>query len=303
MHVISASRRTDIPAFHAPWFANRLREGWVQVRSPFGGGIHDVSLRPEHVIAIVFWTKDAAPLVPFLDEVLAAGHCFTFLYTINNYPEFIEPRVPPVEHSLRVVETVTERYSGSLIRWRYDTIVLSHRLDHAWHRSNFERLCGRLAPFTDECIFSFCDYYRKTIRNMERRVPDHVRPTEAECRELAEELADIASHTGIRLLSCSHEFLVSARIGSARCIDPEFLARLVDSSERKQALTVLKTAPTRKGCRCAASRDVGAYDTCGHGCVYCYANAEPGRAADNLTRISPDSPTLDPASASGGGDP
>ncbi|MCA1960605.1 MAG: DUF1848 domain-containing protein, partial [Desulfomonile sp.] len=143
--------------------------------------------------------------------------------------------------------------------------------------------------------FSFCDYYRKTIRNMERLVPDYARPTEAECRELAEELAEIAARSGIKLLSCSHEFLVSSRIDSARCIDPEFLFRVVDSVERKHALSTLKTAPTRKECRCVASRDIGAYETCGHGCVYCYANAEPERAANNLMLIRPDSPTLDPS--------
>jgi len=303
MHVVSASRRTDIPAFHAQWFANRLREGWVRVRSPFGGGVHEVSLRADDVIAIVFWTKNAAPLMPLLDEVLASGHCFTFLYTINNYPSIIEPRVPSLDHSLRVVQTLVERYSRSSIRWRYDTIVLTDQLNPRWHAANFVTLCERLAPYTNECIFSFCDYYRKTIRNMERRVPSHARPTETECRELAEELAEIAARNSIKLLSCSHEFLVSARIGSARCIDPEFLAGVVDSAKRKQALSALKRAPTRKECHCAASRDIGAYDTCGHGCVYCYANAEPERAANNLALIGPDSPTLDPASVVVGGRP
>ncbi|MCA1960606.1 MAG: DUF1848 domain-containing protein, partial [Desulfomonile sp.] len=151
MHVVSASRRTDIPAFHAQWLANRLREGWVRVRSPFGGGVHEVSLRPEDVIAIVFWTKNSGPLLPFLDKVLTAGHCFTFLYTINNYPSFIEPRVPPLEHSLLMVKTLVERYTRSSIRWRYDTIVLTNRLDSRWHAGNFVKLCEKLAPYVSEC--------------------------------------------------------------------------------------------------------------------------------------------------------
>lgn len=296
MHVVSASRRTDIPAFHHAWFMNRLREGRVTVRSPFGGRVHEVSLRPDDVIAIVFWTKNAGPLLPFLDEVLAGGHRFTFLYTINNYPAFLEPRVPNLEHSLRMVKTLTQRYSRLAIRWRYDTIVLTEQLDARWHKANFTRLCDELARYTDRCIFSFCDYYRKTVRNTERLVPDHVRPTDTECRDLAEALAEIAASRGLRLLSCSHEFLVSARIGSARCIDPEFLAGVVDTVERKAALNVLKMAPSRKECRCAASRDIGAYDTCGHGCVYCYANAYPESAAANLARLAKDdrSSELDP---------
>jgi hypothetical protein len=35
MRIISVSRRTDIPAFYAPWFLNRLREGFAGYVNPF----------------------------------------------------------------------------------------------------------------------------------------------------------------------------------------------------------------------------------------------------------------------------
>jgi len=294
MHVVSASRRTDIPAFHAQWFANRLREGWVRVRSPFDGGVHEVSLRAEDVIAIVFWTKNAGPLVALLDEVLAAGHCFTFLYTINNYPSIIEPRVPSLEHSLRVVQTLVERYSRLSIRWRYDTIVLTDQFNSRWHAANFVTLCDRLAPYTNECIFSFCDYYRKTIRNMDRRVPGYRRPDQGECKELAENMAGVAQEWGITLASCAHDFLVSDSIVKAHCVDPVFLRGVADTEARLTALDDLKMTPTRPDCGCAASKDIGAYDTCAHGCAYCYANSDPVRARRNLERISPADDCLHP---------
>jgi hypothetical protein len=167
-------------------------------------------------------------------------------------------------------------------------------LDRRWHLKNFEALCRKLAPYTRECIFSFCDYYKKTIRNMDRAVPDHIKPDKDQCIELAGEMAEIAAQWGICLASCAHDFLVTGRIAKARCIDPEFLARVVDGTERKKALADLPTAPTRKECGCAASRDIGAYDTCGHGCVYCYANARPEVARENLRLIGPDSVCLDP---------
>lgn len=294
MHIVSASRRTDIPAFHGQWFMNRIRGGFARVRSPFGGRLFDVSLLPEDVIAVVLWTKNAAPVLPRLDELARSGHCFTFLYTINGYPGFLEPRVPPVEHSLEVVRELTLRYSPFSFRWRYDTIVLTEELDYRWHLSNFADLCRKLSPYARECIFSFCDYYRKTERNMNRCVPGYEVPSDAQCKEISENMAEIAGRWDISFASCSHDFLVSERVLKARCIDPDFLLRVVDSEDRRNALTRVKSAPSRKECGCAASRDIGAYDTCAHGCIYCYANANPELAARNLARIDADDICLSP---------
>lgn len=297
MHIISASRRTDIPAFHAEWFINRIRDGFVRVRSPFGGGFSEVSLKPDAVIAIVFWTKNPAPLLPHLDWLREMGYCFTFLYTINNYPSFLEPHVPDLGHTLRMVKTISKRFSTPAFRWRYDTVVLTSSLDAEWHFRNFEGLCRTLASDTQECIFSFCDYYKKTVRNMDRYAPDYKRPEEGQCKEIAGQMAEIASRYGISLASCAHDFLVFGSIRKAKCIDRVFLDQVVDSPERKRALGALKTSPTRRECGCTASKDIGAYDTCAHGCVYCYANADPILARSNIARLRPDSLCLDPASA------
>jgi hypothetical protein len=294
MNVISASRRTDIPAFHSRWFMNRVRDGYARVVSPFGGGQFMVSLVPDDVIAFVFWTKNAAPMIPNLQELVDLGHCFTFLYTINGYPRFMEPGVPEQSHTLCVLEAMAKRFPQAVIRWRYDTIVLTEELDRRWHIANFRNLCEALSPFTNECIFSFCDYYKKTISNMKLRVPDHKRPDENQCREIADEMAEIAAVRSIRLLSCAHEYLESDRIGKARCIDPVVLAKIVDTPSRAKAVGALKKSPSRKGCNCAASRDIGAYDTCPHGCVYCYANTNPERAKENLKLISTRSDCLNP---------
>ncbi len=123
--------------------------------APFGGGIHEVSLDPADVIALVFWTKDASPLLNRLEELVQLGHCFTFLYSINNYPSFVEPNVPSLSHTMRVVEKLAKRCSSPLLRWRYDTIVLTDRLDEQWHLDNFRELCRELAPHTRDCILVF----------------------------------------------------------------------------------------------------------------------------------------------------
>ncbi len=202
--------------------------------------------------------------------------------------------MPDLTHTMKVVEWLGKSFAGPVFRWRYDTIVLTNALDRAWHLRNFTYLCELLSHFTNECIFSFCDYYKKTIRNMERLVPDHFRPDISECRDMAEEMAAVASENGIALVSCAHDVLCSERIGKARCVDPEILMAVANSRERKEAISALKPAPTRKGCGCFSSLDIGAYDTCPHGCVYCYANTNPEEASRNLLLIKPESDCLDP---------
>ncbi len=294
MHVISASRRTDIPAFYAEWLMARLREGAVSVASPFGGRVTQVSLAPADVVAIMFWTKDAGPLVKYLDEITDLGHVFGFLYSVNNYPCFLEPSVPGLGHSMKIVEQLGRRWGSQALIWRYDTIVITETLSPGWHIRNFSALCSLLAPFTSCCIFSFCDYYRKTTRNMQRFVPDHVIPDVSRRQALSAEMADIARQHGIKLAVCSDQSLANGAIAKARCLDPEMLTRIVDTAERKEAVARLRPRPTRKECGCFASTDIGAYDTCAHGCVYCYANASPGLGRENREHIRVDAAGLHP---------
>jgi hypothetical protein len=293
MHVISASRRTDIPAFYAEWFMNRIRAGRVGVRAPFGGRSFEISLIPDDVIAVMFWTKNAGPLLTRFDELTRQGYDFGFLYTVNNYPESLEPHVPDLRKTIETISGIASRYSPQIIRWRYDTIVLSDVITPEWHVENFTKLCDTLAPYTDECIFSFCDYYKKTVRNMEQFVPSYRIPDEIESKELAEKLGEIACEHGIRFASCAHDFLLSDHVHKAACIDFKFLSRIVKDERKLAAAAKLKPAPTRKECGCLASRDIGAYDTCVHGCFYCYANANFNAAKKNYEMIQDDDYSLD----------
>ncbi|MFC1834377.1 DUF1848 family protein, partial [Thermodesulfobacteriota bacterium] len=210
---------------------------------------------------------------------------------------FLEPRVPDLSHTMRMVERLARRFSPSILRWRYDTIVITRELDRSWHMRNFAELCRMLAAYSSECIFSFCDYYKKTIKNMEAYVPSHEKPQERECREIAKEMALIANDNGIAMTSCSHDFLVSDSIAKARCIDPSWVLKVVDTPDSMKALAALRKVPSRKECGCFASKDIGAYDTCAHGCVYCYANTNPEAGRKNLALISQKDACLDPKSA------
>ena len=279
-NIVSVSRRTDVPAFHARWFFRRLEEGFAEYRNPFGGKILRVSLRPEDVRAFVFWTRNPAPLMRGLDRI---ERPFYFLYTLNGYPRALERSTPPLTRSVDTFRRLAGRIGPERVRWRYDPILLSRETDAAFHLRNFEKIARSLQGATEECLFSFVDIYGKVKRNM-AAVPEGFRLLEVARRErraLSRELAGIAGRYGIRLLACCEDDLVAGAVGKARCVDSGLIGRIAPSGAR------LPHRPTREECGCAASRDIGAYDTCPHGCVYCYANASPEAAIRRYRKCDP----------------
>ncbi len=293
MHIISASRRTDVPAFYSRWFINRIRAGKVGVKAPFGGKNYEVSLRLDDVIAIVLWTKNLRPLLKYFDELVDAGYRFVVHHTLNGYPSHIEPHVPPLAYGVKTLKMIKKRFRIPIV-WRYDTIVLTSEISPDWHIENFRRISESLSGLVDECVFSFCDYYRKTANNMKSRNLDYIIPDIGHSRELSETLASIADKSSIAMNSCSHDTLLSEKIGKARCVDPVRISAVVNDPLKMLQIAKLRVQPTRKGCGCIASRDIGAYDTCLHGCVYCYANSNYQNAVNKSGMISNDGYSLDP---------
>jgi hypothetical protein len=168
-------------------------------------------------------------------------------------------------------------------------------MDVEFHVRNFSKIAERLAGSTEVCIFSFLDLYGKVKRNM-KNVPEVLRYQEAgrdTRRDLTEKLAGIGERFGIRLLACCEDSLIGERIGKARCVDPDLIDRIAPSD------LALPLRPSREECGCAASRDIGAYDTCPHGCVYCYANASPEVALRRYRECDPEMPVLRGFSADG----
>lgn len=283
MHVISASRRTDIPAFYTEWFMNRVRSGFVRWPNAYGGKPYEASLRPQDVSVIVFWSKNYGPLVSHLEELDAAGYGMCFHYTITGLPRIFEPSVPEVEVSAGIAKTLSERYGSRALLWRYDPILISSITDASYHRSRFKQLASMMAGLTERCYISFPTFYGKVVRNAQllqqtARV-ECLDPTLDEKVELAQQMADIAASNGIRLQSCCGDYLVADDIEKAHCIDEQLLRQLYPNR-----MTQTKPRPTRKECGCFESKDIGAYDTCIHGCVYCYANASKDAAAKKHAR-------------------
>ncbi|MDD3473951.1 MAG: DUF1848 domain-containing protein [Syntrophaceae bacterium] len=275
MNIISASRRTDIPAFYSNWFLQRVRAGYLKVISPFNNTIKTVSLEPHEVIAIVFWTKDAGPMLKHLLELKDLGYVMYFLYTVNNYSKILEPKTPNLRHTLETMEEISEQFDKKVIRWRYDPVVVTSEWTFDRHLQNFNELCSFLHPFTDHCIFSFCDFYQKTIRKMAKSGIGFSKINQSDALRVALEMAQIAKGYELTMLSCAHNYLAQGPIQRASCIDADFISDLADSQCRKDALASLKLSKNRPQCGCAESVDIGAYNTCYHQCVYCYATTYP----------------------------
>ncbi len=256
--IISASYRTDIPAFHGDWFARRLEAGYALVRNPWSGKAYRVALAPGAVAGFVFWSRNPAPFMPVLARL---ERPFVMQLTITGYGRPLETSVPAVGRAVAAAHELAARYGPRCVVWRYDPI-LSPTRDHV---EAVAALAEALRGATDECVVSFASFYRKTRRNMMRAGLAWEEPELAERRRLVEALA--AAVAPIRLTVCAQPENTGGAAAPARCIDPVRLG-LDDRPERGN----------RPGCICAASRDIGAYDTCPHGCLYCYANTSPAAA-------------------------
>jgi hypothetical protein len=271
--IISASRRTDIPAFYMPWFVGRLRAGTVSYPNPFGRQIHQVSLRPQDVHSIVFWSKNYRPFLRYLDVLERNGYRFVCHYTITGAPRALEPHVPDWRVSVETLRALANRIGPQRVSWRFDPIVFTDRLDANFYVTRFTTLAQALSGYTTRCYFSFATFYAKAQRRLAAAGVQYRDPPLDEKRALAQTLADLAADVGMKLYACCQPDLVGGAVEPAACIDAEWLAALFPSPPLHAP-----ARPTRPGCGCAASRDVGIYDTCLHGCRYCYATRDDARA-------------------------
>ncbi|RMD92021.1 MAG: DUF1848 domain-containing protein [Calditrichaeota bacterium] len=293
-NIISASRRTDIPAFYARWFINRIRDGFVLVSNPFNAKqVYRVSLRPEDVVAIVFWTRNPRPLLPYLPELQQRGFRFYFQWSLNNYPTALEARGPSLKRTLETFHQVAERLSPGHIQWRYDPIILSNQTPFDWHIENFSLLASQLQHATRRCYFSFVDFYKKTQKNLLRLQPEIWvdNPPIPLQKQLIQELQKIAAMYHIQMFACCEDHLLDIPgIQKAHCVDIDLIYALYP-----EVAGAVKIKSTRPQCGCFASKDIGAYDSCLFRCAYCYANANfEARSLPRYARHLPDKPMLIP---------
>lgn len=264
--IISASYRSDIPAFHGDWFLAALAAGEVAVANPYSQRPYVVDLRPDAVDGYVFWTRNARPFARALAAVAAQGKPFVVQYTIIGYPRAIDANVIDPALAIANAREIAERYGPRVVVWRYDPILLTPATETHWHCANFARLADALTGVADEVVVSFAQFYAKSARNLAKAGITWRQPALDEQAGLIASLRAAAAERGIALALCTQTDLGAASgAPGARCIDAR---RLADIAGRP---ITAATKGNRPGCLCAESRDIGAYDSCVHGCRYCYA--------------------------------
>lgn len=281
--IINTGNRTDIPAFYSTWLLNRIKEGFVMARNPYyKEQVTKYSLSPDVVDCLAFCTKNPHPLIQHLDK-LDRYKQFWFV-TITPYGKDIEPNVPDKKQVIEDFRKLSEHIGIDSVAVRYDPIFINDKFDVNMHIKCFEKLLSKLKGYTHDCTISFLDLYEKVKRN----APDLRPPNEEEQREIAEAFSKIGRDSNIKIHACCEKtFLEEYGIDCKGCMNQEIVEKAIDNK-----LDVPRIIKKREGCNCLLENDIGAYNTCGHLCKYCYANANEKLVKENMKRHIPASPFL-----------
>jgi DNA repair photolyase len=303
--IVSASRSTDIPAFYGDWFVNRWEKGYIKWINPFNRKPLYVSFARTR--AVVFWTKNPRPMFRHLDYLDEKIPNYYFQYTLNDYEaEGFEERVAPLEKRLDTFRELAQRLGKERVIWRFDPLILTESTGIEELLRRIERIGDALQGYTEKMVFSFADIgvYRKVQNNL-REVP--YREFDEESMEtFARELAALNGKWGLELATCSEKIDLSAHgIAHNKCIDDALMLRLFpqdrelmeflgveyaepslfdEPGDTRRKPLKLKDKGQRKECGCIVSKDIGQYNTCAHGCNYCYANTSKATAYRNYER-------------------
>ena len=297
--ILSASRATDVPAFYADWFWNRIRAGYFKWINPFNANqVQTISTSKARVV--VFWSKNPKPLLKGLDELDQRGIHYYFQFTVNDYEvEGYEPHVPKLKARIDTFRRLADRIGPERVIWRMDPLLMTERVGIPELLGKAEKIAVQLAGHARKLVFSYADInaYTAVQRNLNKAEAGAREFTTAEMNELAKGMVSVAKANGIQEIATCAELLDQQALGVQhnRCIDDELMIRLwpddpalmdflgyegkslFDENERPN----LKDKGQRKECGCIVSKDIGRYGTCPHLCTYCYANNAPATVKNN----------------------
>lgn len=284
--IVSASRATDIPAFYAPWFFDRLQKGYVRWRNPFSGRDSYVSFANTHFI--VFWSKNPAPRIPYLPILRDKGIGCYVQFTLNDYElDGLEPGVPALADRIATYRRLVDMLGTGSVVWRFDPLILTDKIGIEDQITKIIRIGDELKGYTEKLVFSFADIagYKKVGRNLSQARVNYREWDETSMREFAARLSEMnLGKWGYTLATCAEAIDLSEYgIEHNRCIDPDLISRLSPHNTTLQNFLygAKSDSGQRKACGCILSKDIGAYNTCPHCCLYCYANTSPTSAAAN----------------------
>jgi len=293
--IISASRRTDIPTFYARWFINRIRAGYCTVPNPFNRKqINRVSLLPEDVDLLVFWTRNPKPLFSYLDELDQRGYRYYFQFTLLGYPRQIEPQSPTRQVAIRSFQDLADRTGSDRVIWRYDPVVFSQLTGVHYHIDNYAQIAAALKNHTHYSVISLMDMYAKFRKRIDKLNENGVGIIEVDgipspCfDDLMRAFVCAARENKLQIQSCAENLdLAIYGIKSGKCIDDRYIADTFGFEVDHR-----KDPGQRKACGCVISKDIGMYDSCLFGCPYCYATGNFDLGREHHALHDPESPSL-----------
>ncbi|MFR8837815.1 DUF1848 domain-containing protein [Bacteroides nordii] len=284
--IISASRRTDIPAFYSDWFFNRIKERYVLVPNPYNSKmISRISLDPAVVDCIVFWSKNPAPMLEKLDKLKEYNYYFQF--TLNPYGPDIENHLPAISKRIDTFKRLSDRIGKEKVIWRYDPVLTNETYTPGFHKEKFAEIAYELKEHTEKCMLGFIDHYQH-IRTAVSRF--NIQPLlKADIEEMAVSFKKTVDTCSIQLDTCTVKVdLTHLGIPGGLCIDNQLVERIAG-----YPISARKDKNQRDICRCAESIDIGTYESCLNGCIYCYAiKGNYNTVKYNLNKHDKNSPML-----------
>jgi DNA repair photolyase len=301
--LVSASRSTDIPTFYADWFVGRWKQGYVKWKNPFNNTYSYVSFKNTRIV--VFWTKNPRPIMKHLDFLDEEIKNYYFQFTLNDYDnEGLEGKVPKLESRINTFIELSERIGKERVIWRFDPMILTNNIGVQDLLKRVKYIGDRLKDHTRKLVFSYADIsiYRKVENNLKREGVEYIEFDKEKMHELAAGLQELNKSWNFEIATCAEKIpLEQYGIKHNKCVDDDLMVELFgDDKELMEFLGIKIEEPTlfddnshviktralkdtgqREACGCIVSKDIGQYNTCPHGCVYCYANTSPERASQN----------------------
>ena len=260
--IISASRRTDVPAFYADWFFQKLVEGYYYTYNKKINKYEKVLLKRNNLDCIIFWTKNPKPIMKYLDQITAMGYMYYFQFSITPYGNDIELNLGNKREILNTFKVLSDRIGADRVVWRYDPILINNKYTVDFHIKSFNQMCRSLSGYTNECVISFVDKFSKGTQLEYYEAPDV-----KDIDRIGSAFSKCAQKYNIQIKTCAEEIDLSKHgIGRSSCIDKEKIESLLNCR-----LSVGKDHSQRKECNCISSIDIGEYFSCLHRCSYCYA--------------------------------
>ncbi|MDO4492212.1 MAG: DUF1848 domain-containing protein [Lachnospiraceae bacterium] len=290
--IIQTGMRTDIPAFYSEWLMNRIQEGYVLVRNPYHPShVTRYSLSPDVVDLMAFCTKNPAPMLPHLEKLKVYGQYW--FVTITPYGRDIEPNVPDKDFVMESFKQLSDLVGVNSVGWRYDPVFIDEKHSVKWHIDQFEQMAANLSGYTKTCVISFIDIYKKVERNF----PKAKAVAKKDRITIGKAFVEIAKEYGMVIRPCA-EGDELAEYG-ADCSGCMTVNTFETALGERLVVPKRKTNQRNGECACLLGVDIGAYDTCGHLCRYCYANADTRQVKRNMKCHNPSSPFLLGASQPG----